>query len=75
MIRASKAGLTVCGVLYRQAMTTTKDMDTVEVISLTYAKKGHQTLWQNVTGVAIDFKCHNPSLVGWKTYENRKKFT
>ena len=39
MIRASKAGLTVCGVLYRQAMTTTKDMDTAEVLSLTYAKK------------------------------------
>lgn len=44
MIRASKPGLTVCGVLYRQAMMTTKDMDTVEVLSL-LCKKGHHTLW------------------------------
>lgn len=39
MIRASKPGLTVCGVLYRQAMMRTKDMDTVEVLSL-LCKKG-----------------------------------
>lgn len=39
MIRASEAGLTVCGVLYRQAMTTTEDMDTAEVLSFTYAKQ------------------------------------
>ena len=34
MIRASQPGLTVCGVLYRQAMTMTKNMDTAEVLSL-----------------------------------------
>ena len=39
MIRASEAGLTVCGVLYRQAMTTTKDLDTAEVLSFTFAKQ------------------------------------
>ena len=37
--RASKGGLTVIGALYRQAMTTIENMDTVEVLSLTYAKK------------------------------------
>ena len=41
MIRASKAGLIVFGALYRQAMTSTKNMDTAKVLSLTYAKRGH----------------------------------
>ena len=48
MIRASKAGLTVCGVLYRQAMTTTEDMDTVEVLSLRGEKLNYKSVAKEI---------------------------